>query len=121
MRPRHAAGCARRRRGDDEPLQPNPSAVLGSNNVTPLSMAEAVADELADVGLAMFDGAFLAVQNDEGLDYEPMLMDMADALAARRRPFLGRALAVDLHECSLGVRGRVRGACGAVLERMRHG
>ncbi len=45
-------------------------------------IAEAVADELADVGLAMFDGAFLAVQNDQGLDYEPLLMDMADALAA---------------------------------------
>jgi AcrR family transcriptional regulator len=45
-------------------------------------IAEAVADELADVGLAMFDGAFLAVQNDQGLDYEPLLMDMADALTA---------------------------------------
>ncbi|MGZ4602061.1 MAG: TetR/AcrR family transcriptional regulator [Kineosporiaceae bacterium] len=46
------------------------------------SVAEAVADELADVGLAMFDGAFLAVQNDPTLDYEPLLMTMADALAA---------------------------------------
>ncbi len=46
------------------------------------TLAEAVADELADVGLAMFDGAFLAVQNDQSLDYEPLLMDMADALAA---------------------------------------
>ena len=46
------------------------------------SVAEAVADELADVGFAMFDGSFLAVQNDPGLDYEPLLMTMADALAA---------------------------------------
>ncbi len=46
------------------------------------TIAEAVADELVDVGLAMFDGAFLAVQNDQGLDYEPLLMAMADALAA---------------------------------------
>jgi AcrR family transcriptional regulator len=46
------------------------------------TVAEAVADELADIGLGMFDGAFLAVQNDQGLDYEPLLMAMADALAA---------------------------------------
>jgi AcrR family transcriptional regulator len=54
------------------------------------AVAEAVANELADVGLAMFDGAFLAVQNDEGLDYEPMLMDMADALAALGETYAAR-------------------------------
>jgi AcrR family transcriptional regulator len=46
------------------------------------AVATAVADGLADVGLAMFDGAFLAVQNDSGLDYEELLVSMADALSA---------------------------------------
>jgi AcrR family transcriptional regulator len=45
-------------------------------------VATAVADGLADIGLAMFDGAFLAVQNDSGLDYEELLVSMADALTA---------------------------------------
>jgi len=43
--------------------------------------ARRVADELTDVAIAMFDGAFLAVQNDPSLDYEPLLLTMADALA----------------------------------------
>ena len=43
--------------------------------------AAAVAEQLADVGVAMFDGAFLAVQNNPQLDYEPLLLEMADALA----------------------------------------
>jgi hypothetical protein len=46
------------------------------------AVADAVADELADIGIAMFDGAFLAVQNDGSLDYEELLTTMADALAA---------------------------------------
>jgi AcrR family transcriptional regulator len=46
------------------------------------AVAEAVADELADLGLAMFDGAFLAVQNDGTLDYEQLLVSLADALTA---------------------------------------
>ena len=45
-------------------------------------VANAVADELADIGIAMFDGAFLAVQNNGDLDYEQLLVAMADALAA---------------------------------------
>jgi hypothetical protein len=46
------------------------------------TIADAVADELADVGTAMFDGAFLAVQNDGALDYEVLLVTMSDALTA---------------------------------------
>ena len=57
------------------------------------TIAEEVADELADVGLAMFDGAFLAVQNDQGLEYEPLLMAMADALAALGETSAARRLA----------------------------
>jgi hypothetical protein len=30
----------------------------------------------------VFDGAFLAVQNDPSLEYEPLLVLMADAIAA---------------------------------------
>jgi hypothetical protein len=44
------------------------------------AVADAVADELADLGLAMFDGAFLAVQNDSRLDHEDLLLSLADAL-----------------------------------------
>jgi len=40
-----------------------------------------LADALADVALAMFDGAFLAVQNDPRIRYEALLTQMADALA----------------------------------------
>lgn len=43
--------------------------------------AAVIAERLADVAVAMFDGAFLAVQNDPQLDYEPLLLEMADALA----------------------------------------
>jgi len=50
-----------------------------------------IADELADVALAMFDGCFLAVQNDDELDYEPLLMAMADALAALGDAAVARA------------------------------
>jgi len=42
--------------------------------------ARRVADRFAVVGLAMFDGAFLATQNDPSLSTERLLMDMADAL-----------------------------------------
>ncbi len=41
-----------------------------------------LADALADVALAMFDGAFLAVQNDPRIRYEALLTQMADALAS---------------------------------------
>lgn len=41
-----------------------------------------LADALADVALAMFDGAFLAVQNDPRIRYETLLTQMADALAS---------------------------------------
>jgi hypothetical protein len=44
--------------------------------------ATRIADELADIALAMFDGAFLAVQNYPDLDYEPLLMQMAEAVCA---------------------------------------
>jgi AcrR family transcriptional regulator len=54
------------------------------------AIATAVADELADVGLAMFDGGFLAVQNDSALDYETMLVTMAEALAALADAAVGR-------------------------------
>jgi AcrR family transcriptional regulator len=42
--------------------------------------ARRVADRFAIAGLAMFDGAFLAIQNDPTLSMENLLMDMADAL-----------------------------------------
>ena len=54
-------------------------------------VATTVADELADIGLAMFDGAFLAVQNDGDLDYEELLVTMADALAALADAAVARA------------------------------
>ena len=41
-----------------------------------------LADALTDVALAMFDGAFLAVQNDPHIRYETLLTQMADALAS---------------------------------------
>jgi AcrR family transcriptional regulator len=41
-----------------------------------------VADRLADFAVGVFDGAFLAVQNDPSLEYEPLLVLMADAIAA---------------------------------------
>jgi AcrR family transcriptional regulator len=41
-----------------------------------------LADSLADAALAMFDGAFLAVQNDPRVHYEMLLTQMADALAS---------------------------------------
>jgi len=41
-----------------------------------------LADALADVALAMFDGAFLAVQNDPRIRYETLMTRMADALAS---------------------------------------
>jgi hypothetical protein len=34
------------------------------------------------VALARFDGAFLAVQNNPRLSYEPLLLHMGEALAA---------------------------------------
>jgi AcrR family transcriptional regulator len=53
-------------------------------------IASAVADELAAIGLAMFDGSFLAVQNDQRLDYEALLTTMADALTALADAFVAR-------------------------------
>jgi len=46
-----------------------------------------LADELADVLLAMFDGVFLAIQNDPRLRYAQLLKQVADAVAllAERR------------------------------------
>ena len=44
-----------------------------------------LADELADALLAMFDGAFLAVQNDPKLSYAMLLSDMASAISALAR------------------------------------
>jgi AcrR family transcriptional regulator len=44
--------------------------------------AMVVADRLVDFAVGVFDGAFLAVQNDPSLDYEPLLVLMADAIAA---------------------------------------
>jgi AcrR family transcriptional regulator len=42
---------------------------------------ESLADELADVLLAMFDGVFLAIQNDPRLRYAQLLEQVADAIA----------------------------------------
>jgi hypothetical protein len=39
-------------------------------------------DRLVDFAVGVFDGAFLAVQNDPSLEYEPLLVLMADAIAA---------------------------------------
>jgi AcrR family transcriptional regulator len=44
--------------------------------------ATLVADRLVDFAVGVFDGAFLAVQNDPTLEYEPLLVLMADAIAA---------------------------------------
>ena len=44
--------------------------------------ATLVADRLVDFAVGVFDGAFLAVQNDPTLEYEPLLLLMADAIAA---------------------------------------
>ena len=44
--------------------------------------ATLIADRLVDFAVGVFDGAFLAVQNDPGLEYEPLLVLMADAIAA---------------------------------------
>jgi len=41
-----------------------------------------LADALADAALAMFDGAFLAVQSNPRIRYEALLTQMADALAS---------------------------------------
>ncbi len=41
-----------------------------------------LADALADAALAMFDGVFLAVQNDPRIRYEALLSQMAEALAS---------------------------------------
>jgi hypothetical protein len=48
------------------------------------AVANAVTDELADVGISASpcSTAFLAVQNDGELDYEELLLTMADALTA---------------------------------------
>lgn len=46
------------------------------------NLRPAAARRLADVAIAMFDGAFLAVQNDPSLEYAPLLRQMAQALAA---------------------------------------
>jgi AcrR family transcriptional regulator len=45
-------------------------------------LARQIADELVDLAVGMFDGVFLAVQNNPQLDYEPLLMQAADAIAA---------------------------------------
>jgi AcrR family transcriptional regulator len=50
-----------------------------------------VADRLVDFAVGAFDGAFLAVQNDPSLDYEPLLMLMADAIAALGDEIAGTA------------------------------
>lgn len=44
--------------------------------------ARRVADRFAVAGLAMFDGAFLALQNDPTVSLEKLLMDMSEALTA---------------------------------------
>ena len=54
-------------------------------------VAGTVADHLADAAVAMFDGAFLAVQNDPSLTYEALLKTMADALAALGDAFVASA------------------------------
>lgn len=59
------------RRGDGKPLMHNPSAVLGSNNVTPLSMATAFAT-LANDGIACDPMAITKVEDNTGnVIFEP--------------------------------------------------
>ena len=62
-----------------------------------------LADALADAALAMFDGAFLAVQNDPRIRYEALLTQMADALASLAEA----AIVADQADASRGpARGR---------------
>ncbi len=44
--------------------------------------AAAVADELADFAVGIFDGSFLAVQNEPALVHGELMARMADALVA---------------------------------------
>lgn len=60
-------------RGDGQPLTPNPSAVLGSNNVTPLSMANSMAT-LANDGIICEPMSFTKIENHQGetiAEFEP--------------------------------------------------
>lgn len=50
-----------------------------------------LADALADAALAMFDGAFLAVQGDSRIRYEALLAQMANALASLAEAALAKA------------------------------
>ncbi|WP_054953000.1 transglycosylase domain-containing protein [Flaviflexus massiliensis] len=53
------------RSGNGEPLQPRPSAVLGSNNVTPLSTANSMAT-LASGGIMCEPMSFTKIENQDG-------------------------------------------------------
>lgn len=53
------------RTGNGEPLMPRPSAVLGSNNVTPLSTANSMAT-LASGGIMCEPMSFTKIENQEG-------------------------------------------------------
>lgn len=55
-------------RGDGEPLEPRPSAVLGTNNVTPLSMANAFAS-LANRGSACKPVSITRLTDTDGNEY----------------------------------------------------
>ena len=56
-------------RGDGEELEPRPSAILGTNNVTPLSMANAFAS-LANRGSACKPVSITKVADTDGNEYE---------------------------------------------------